>query len=123
MKIAVIGGGGVRSPLLARSIAFKSKEIGIDEVVFMDNQIEQLDIYGTISKIASAKINPNLHSCLLFTILTLPKHLQRRYLLGLLPPASSCSYIWKHLFWKRPRRFLSYVFQKQRVFPGSRTHR
>ena len=60
MKIAVIGGGGVRSPLLARSIAFKSKEIGIDEVVFMDNQIEQLDIYGTISKIASAKINPNL---------------------------------------------------------------
>lgn len=60
MKIAVIGGGGVRSPLLARSIAFKSKEIGIDEVVFMDNQKEQLDIYGTISKIASAKINPNL---------------------------------------------------------------
>ena len=44
MKIAVIGGGGVRSPLLARSIAFKSKEIGIDEVVFMDNQKEQLDI-------------------------------------------------------------------------------
>lgn len=61
MKIAVIGGGGVRSPLLARSIAFKSKEINIDEVVFMDNQKEKLDIYGTISKITSNKINPNLH--------------------------------------------------------------
>lgn len=60
MKIAVIGGGGVRSPLLARSIAHKSKDIHIDEVIFMDNDREKLDIYGKISQKISQKINPKL---------------------------------------------------------------
>lgn len=60
MKIAVIGGGGVRSPLLARSIAHKSKDIHIDEVIFMDNDREKLNIYGKISQKISQKINPKL---------------------------------------------------------------
>lgn len=60
MKIAVIGGGGVRSPLLARSIAHKSKDIHIDEVIFMDNDDEKLHIYGKISQKISQKINPKL---------------------------------------------------------------
>lgn len=60
MKLAVIGGGGVRSPILARSIAHKSKDIHIDEVVFMDNDIEKLNIYGKISQVIFKKINPEL---------------------------------------------------------------
>lgn len=50
MKLAVLGGGGVRSPLLARSIVNKAVKIGIDEVVFMDNDSEKLRIYGGIAK-------------------------------------------------------------------------
>ena len=38
MKISVIGGGGVRSMFLAKSLAQSSKELGFDEIVFMDNE-------------------------------------------------------------------------------------
>lgn len=37
MKMAVIGGGGVRSPLLARSIAYHAQKIHLNQAVFMDN--------------------------------------------------------------------------------------
>lgn len=60
MKIVVIGGGGVRAPFLARSIAHKSMEIHMDEVVFMDNDRDKLNIYGKLSQVISKKINPNL---------------------------------------------------------------
>lgn len=60
MKLAVIGGGGVRSPLLARSIAHKSKDIHFDEVVFMDNDLEKLHIYGKMSQQIAQRINPKL---------------------------------------------------------------
>lgn len=33
MKLAVLGGGGVRSPFLSKSIALGAKEIGITETV------------------------------------------------------------------------------------------
>ena len=35
MKIAVIGGGGVRSVFLAKSIAARAEELKINELVFM----------------------------------------------------------------------------------------
>ena len=50
MKMAVIGAGGARSPLLARSITQRATKIGLNEVVFMDNNLEKLRAYGAISK-------------------------------------------------------------------------
>ena len=42
MKLTVIGGGGVRSMFLAKSIAQRAEELHIDELVFMDNDPEKL---------------------------------------------------------------------------------
>ena len=41
MKIAVIGGGGVRSLMLAKSLAQEAEALHIEEVVFMDNNAEK----------------------------------------------------------------------------------
>ncbi len=60
MKLAVLGGGGVRSPFLAKSIALGAKDTGITETVFMDIDSEKLYIYGKIAKAISEKINPEL---------------------------------------------------------------
>lgn len=46
MKITVIGGGGVRSMFLAKSIAQKADRLNIDELCFMDNNEQKLRIYG-----------------------------------------------------------------------------
>lgn len=46
MKLAVIGGGGVRSMFLAKSIAQAADELNIDKLVFMDNNAEKLAVYG-----------------------------------------------------------------------------
>ncbi len=46
MKITVIGGGGVRSVFLAKSIAQKAERLNIDELCFMDNNEQKLKIYG-----------------------------------------------------------------------------
>ena len=58
MKLAVLGGGGVRSPFLAKSIALGAAETGITETVFMDIDEEKLYIYGKIAKRISEMINP-----------------------------------------------------------------
>lgn len=50
MKVAVIGGGGVRSMFLAKSIAMRASELKIDHLVFMDNNEEKLNIYGKMAK-------------------------------------------------------------------------
>lgn len=60
MKLAVIGGGGVRSMFLAKSIAQKSKQLHIDELVFMDNDPVKLKIYGTMAKHVAAMNDPEL---------------------------------------------------------------
>ena len=46
MKLTVLGGGGVRSPFLAKSLTNKAKELGVKKIVFMDNDEEKLEIYG-----------------------------------------------------------------------------
>lgn len=61
MKIAVIGGGGVRSMFLAKSIAQRASELGIETLVFMDNDNEKLQIYGKMAKTVSNKICPSLN--------------------------------------------------------------
>lgn len=60
MKLAVIGGGGVRSMFLAKSIAGKAKALGITELVFMDNNEEKLRIYGSMARHVAAMLCPAL---------------------------------------------------------------
>ena len=60
MKITVIGGGGVRSMFLAKSIAQKAKRLHIDELCFMDNNSEKLRIYGGMAKHVANLLCPNL---------------------------------------------------------------
>lgn len=60
MKIAVIGGGGVRSMFLAKSLAQCSRELGIDQVVFMDNDPKKLSIYGKMAQQVARRIEPSL---------------------------------------------------------------
>ena len=60
MKLAVIGGGGVRSPFLAKSLVKNAQEIGIKEIVFMDNNQGKLDIFGKISQKVAEKINADI---------------------------------------------------------------
>ena len=60
MKITVIGGGGVRAMFLAKSLAQKSEALGIDEIVFMDNNEQKLNIYGKMAKKVALSINPDI---------------------------------------------------------------
>ncbi|MDD6684440.1 MAG: 6-phospho-beta-glucosidase [Lachnospiraceae bacterium] len=60
MKIAVIGGGGVRSMFLAKSLAQHAKKLGITEVVFMDNDPRKLNIFGKMAAHVSREIDPDL---------------------------------------------------------------
>ena len=60
MKLTVIGGGGVRSMFLAKSIAQKAAELHITELVFMDNDGEKLRIYGGLAAHVSRMLNPEL---------------------------------------------------------------
>ncbi|MBQ9914279.1 MAG: glycoside hydrolase [Clostridia bacterium] len=60
MKLAVLGGGGVRSPFLAKSIALGAKDTGITEVVFMDIDEEKLFTYGVIARKIAYLLAPEL---------------------------------------------------------------
>ena len=60
MKLSVIGGGGVRSMFLAKSIAQKAEQLGISRLVFMDNDTEKLNIYGKMAKKVSELLCPDL---------------------------------------------------------------
>ena len=60
MKISVIGGGGVRSMFLAKSLAQKAKALGFTEIVFMDNDPVKLNIYGKMAKHVAEMIVPDL---------------------------------------------------------------
>lgn len=73
MKIAVIGGGGVRSVFLAKSIAARAQELKIDKLIFMDNDEKKLNIYGVMAKKTSNLICPALD----FEITTDAKHAVR----------------------------------------------
>ena len=60
MKLAVIGGGGVRSMFLAKSLAQSAKRLGIDTLSFMDNDPEKLRIFGAMAKKIALLIEPAL---------------------------------------------------------------
>ena len=60
MKLTVIGGGGVRSMFLAKSIAQRAAALGITELVFMDIDAEKLRIYGGMAAHVARMLNPDL---------------------------------------------------------------
>lgn len=60
MKIAVIGGGGVRSMFLAKSIAPKARRLHIDELCFMDNNEQKLRIYGGMASHVAKLLCPEM---------------------------------------------------------------
>lgn len=60
MKITVIGGGGVRSMFLAKSIAQKAEKLHIDELCFMDNNEEKLRIYGGMANHVAKLLCPKM---------------------------------------------------------------
>lgn len=60
MKITVIGGGGVRSMFLAKSIAQKAVKLHIDELCFMDNNAQKLKIYGGMAAHVAKLLCPEL---------------------------------------------------------------
>ena len=60
MKLAVIGGGGVRSMFLAKSIASRADELKIDKLVFMDSDETKLNIYGKMAKHVAFLLAPEL---------------------------------------------------------------
>lgn len=66
MKLTVIGGGGVRSMFLAKSIASRARDLEISELCFMDNDKEKLDIFGKMAKKVAGLIEPSLN----FTLTT-----------------------------------------------------
>ena len=60
MKLAVLGGGGVRSPLLAKSIVNRAESLNIRQIVFMDDDGEKLRIYGGMAKRIAALIDDQI---------------------------------------------------------------
>ena len=60
MKLTVLGGGGVRSPFLAKSLALQAEKVGIKSIVFMDNNIEKLNIYGVLAQEIFTRLNKNI---------------------------------------------------------------
>ena len=60
MKLTVIGGGGVRSMFLAKSIAQRAEELHIDELVFMDIDPEMLRIYCGLAALVARMLCPTL---------------------------------------------------------------
>ncbi len=60
MKLTVIGGGGVRSPLLTKSIFSRAGALGIDRVTLMDNDPERLAMYGALSRHIARRTDPNV---------------------------------------------------------------
>ena len=64
MKITVIGGGGVRSMFLAKSISHRARELNITELVFMDTDSEKLNIYGKMASQVVKKLAPGVKFCL-----------------------------------------------------------
>ncbi|MCA1922213.1 glycoside hydrolase [Buttiauxella noackiae] len=60
MKLTVLGGGGVRSAFLAKSLAYNAHRIGLKEVVFLDNSEENLKTFGEIARYIFNTIRPDI---------------------------------------------------------------
>jgi 6-phospho-beta-glucosidase len=55
MKLAVVGGGGVRTPLLVRGLLARQNDLHVDELVLLDPDAEALELIGLVVKEALNK--------------------------------------------------------------------
>ena len=60
MKLTVIGGGGVRSMFLAKSIAQRAHDLHITELVFMDCDADKRRFYGGLARHVARLLDPAL---------------------------------------------------------------
>ena len=60
MKLCILGGGGSRAVILAKSLLQQAFGLGIKEIVFMDNNEEGLRIFGGMVKKAASLIDPGV---------------------------------------------------------------
>jgi len=60
MKLTVLGGGGVRAPYLAKTLALQSQELALTEICLMDINEQKLSVYGELAQAIVAQINPEL---------------------------------------------------------------
>lgn len=60
MKLTIIGGGGVRSLFLAKSVASQAEALGIDRLVLMDTNPTKLKIYGGLARDTANLLEPSL---------------------------------------------------------------
>ena len=60
MKLTVIGGGGVRSMFLAKSIAQRAHDLHITELVFMDCDADKMRTYGGLARHVARLLDPAL---------------------------------------------------------------
>ena len=50
MKMALIGGGGVRSPLFVASALRRAERVGLEELCLQDIDPEKLQVFGALSR-------------------------------------------------------------------------
>lgn len=50
VKLALIGGGGVRAPLFVQSALRRAARIGLDEICLMDVDVRQLELFGALCR-------------------------------------------------------------------------
>ncbi|HEX9012455.1 MAG TPA: hypothetical protein VF813_03025, partial [Anaerolineaceae bacterium] len=50
IKIAVLGGGGVRTPMLVTALLERAQAVALDEIVLMDLDREKLELIGGLSR-------------------------------------------------------------------------
>ena len=59
-KLAVLGGGGFRAPILAKSLSLGAERCGIDRLVLMDTHAGRLSTYGKLAEAIARRLNPAL---------------------------------------------------------------
>lgn len=60
MKLAVLGGGGYRTPLLMKSVALRCAALGITEAALMDTDETKLKRYGALARAVAGRLCPEL---------------------------------------------------------------
>lgn len=61
MKIAILGGGGMRTPLLVRAVLIRRARLGVDELAIMDTDAERLELMRLIAQPANDAEAHGLH--------------------------------------------------------------
>src|SRR3954468_20493579 len=60
MKIALVGGGGVRTMYFTEAVAKYANRLGVTQISIMDNDKEKLEIFGNMAKYVAMKANDTL---------------------------------------------------------------